>query len=182
MKSQKLTNLEKKFGMAIQEVDKVTDLVTEIIGPLDNLPAVSVDGEVVPAETELGTLTPIVDEPIFELDQLKLDFQMVRSNLMKLVNTGQRMLESAGTLDLGDMKASQLEALSGLQNTIANNLKLMMEIYKDMAAIEKARRSMAPPPVAQGAVNLGTVNNTNVVFSGSTSELLELIKGGGVPQ
>lgn len=185
MKSQKLQNLEKRFGLASQQIDDVTDLVTELVGPLDgNLPVPSVGTDVEVVDTEVGTLTPIVEEPLFELDQLKLDFAMVRSNLIKLVNSGQRMLESAGVLDIADLKASQLDALSTLQNTIANNLKMMMEIYKDMAAIEKARRSLPAPKGGdvQAPVNMGTVNNTQVVFAGSTAELLEVIKNNGAPK
>lgn len=167
VKSQKLQNLEEKLGIAAREVEVITEKVEAMVPEID------------PEQTSLVPYEePPVDENIFELSQLKADFQIVRRNLLKLINTGQNMLDQAGVLDISDLKSSQLEALATLQTTIGSNINLMTSVYKDMCIIEKARRSLSAPtqPIAPGNVNMGTVNNTQVVFNGSTLDLLNMIK------
>ena len=176
--SQKLQNLEKRFGMASGLVNELDALVDEIgIEDIDTSPAGAVavrEDPGVPAE---------IEESIICMQQLKQDFQMIRSNLIKLIDTGQRFLVAAGTLDIGDLKASQLDALSNLQRTISDNAKMLLEIYKDIAAIEKARNAgkskMNANPTDASVVNTGHMTQNNIIFQGSTKELMNLIENQG---
>jgi hypothetical protein len=158
MKSQKLENLEKRFGLAEQ-------LMEELDGVIENIGL-----DLQPEEIMLPT-TP--DQSIMNMGLLAQDFMMARNNIMKLISTGQKILDSASVLDIGDLKASQLEALSNLQTTIGNNIKLLMDIYKDIAAIEKTRQK----PVTKTETNPAQVSNTvnQNLFVGSSSDLLKLI-------
>jgi len=157
--NKKFENLEKKLNIA-------TSLVSELTEEVEDLPELTISSDV-PAE---------IQETVFTLDLLKTDFMLIRNNILKLVSTGQRVLDTASVLDVTDMKASQLQALSEMQSTIGNNLKLLISIYKDIAEIEKLRIKEAAKQQTQANVNMGTVVNNNIVYSGSTTDLLQLIK------
>ena len=163
MTKQTLENLEKKFSLATTLVDDMNDLVEEFTSDLvccdDILPEKYVESEA-----------------MFEVSNLKSDFQLVRQNIIKLVNNGQRILDKASEIDIEDMKPSTLSALAELQSTIGNNLKLLIDTYKTMADIDKTTKA---PTKGQTVDASGIVNNTqnNVIFSGSSSQLLDLIAG-----
>jgi len=176
-KSEKLQRLEQKFGAAQTAVAQIDDLVSELgINNIDVEPA----GALTVKEANLPS-TETEHLELFSVQRLLTDFEMVRSNIIRLINTGQRILESTQVLDLGDLKASQLDALTNLQRTIAENTKMLLEIYKDMAAIEKARGAgkAKPVDVPAGNVMTGPVTQNNIVFQGSTAELMKLIHNGG---
>lgn len=114
---------------------------------------------------------------VFSLDTLKNDFIVIRQNVLKLISTGQRILDTSAILDPSDMKASQLTALSLLQQTLGNNLKLLVDIYKEIVNIEKTRSNIAGKiPEGTNVVNQGNIVNNNVIFSGSTDNLLSFLK------
>lgn len=163
-KKNKLEALEKKFNLAETLVEELDELVAELEAPDSDLSTEVVTGEIV-----------AVDEKVLDISSLRQDFGLVRNNVIKLVNTGQRILDSACVLDIADLKASQLDALANLQATLGNNLKLLMDIYKDIAAIEKSRAGMPVSKPEQTNINNGNVTNNNIVFTGSTSELLTMI-------
>jgi hypothetical protein len=159
-------------------LEKKLNIANELIEELD-FESIDVQSEVIPVpfeKYEVETLEEINKE-VFTIDTLKNDFVLIRNNVMKLINTGQRILESASMIDISDMKPAHLSALSDMQSTLGNNLKLMIALYKEIAEIEKLRlkenknSSIAP-------VNNGTVVTNNIVYSGSTEDLLELISKG----
>lgn len=169
-RTDKLEKLEKKLNVANNLVVQLTEAVETEFG--FTVPAVNIEApvpEVVPEVVE--------DVRVFELDGLKTDFQLIRSNILKLVTNGQRILDTASVVDVADLSAKQLEALAQLQQTIGNNLKLLIDCYKSIADIEKLRQKESkkfdPGPAN---VNMGSVTNNNILFSGDTNQLLELIK------
>jgi hypothetical protein len=172
MKNTKLQNLEKKFGMATSLVEDLDDAISEL-NIEDNLPEIGkpTDGVVAP------------EESIMDMSSLRQDFSLVRANVLKLVHAGQKILDKAGELDLADLKPSHIEALASLQSTIGNNLKLMMDIYKDIASIEKSRvRAPVKQDLVQSNVNTGQITNNNILFTGSSADLMELINNQGKPK
>jgi hypothetical protein len=130
-----------------------------------------------PTTTALITTEESTNE-VFSLDTLKSDFVIIRQNILKLINTGQHILDTAAVLDPSDMKAAQLTAISQLQQTLGNNLKLLVDVYKEIVNIEKTRSNIGGKniPENQSIVNQGTVNNNNIIFSGSTDNLLSFLK------
>lgn len=172
-KNEKLARLESKFGMATSLVDDLDDAISEL-NMEENLPEIGVptDGAVAP------------EASIMDMNSLRQDFGLVRANVLKLVQNGQKILDKAGELDLADLKPSHIEALASLQNTIGSNLKLMMDIYKDIASIEKSRvRPTVKQDLVQSNVNTGQINNTNnIMFTGSSADLMELINNQGKPK
>jgi hypothetical protein len=161
-KNEKLEKLSKKFGAAKSLIEDLDSLVSEIEEPL--LPEIIHSTEVA-----------VIDEDVFSTSMLKTDFLMIKQNLTSLISKGQRILDTAMQLDIGDLKASQLDALTNLQNSIANNLKLIMEVYKMISEIEKMRQKNSKfntMETCNSAINTGTVNN--FVFSGTPNDLQTL--------
>lgn len=164
MKNKKFENLERKLNIA-------TELVNEMTIDVESI-------ELVPVEVVNGEVATQEDKPVelFTMDTLKTDFMLIRNNIMKLVADGQRILSTASVIDVSDLKASTIQALAGLQQAIGQNLKLMVDSYKIIVEIEKLRQKeskFSQVPQGAGSVNMGVVNN--IVFSGSTNDLLSII-------
>lgn len=168
-RTDKLEKLEKKLNIASSLVEDLTAVVEEFG---HDLPALTdtVEGEIVVPEAE--------EVRVFEIDNLKTDFQIIRTNILKLVNNGQRILDTASVVDVADLSSKQLEALACMQQTIGNNLKLLIDCYKSIADIEKlrAKEQKKSDAALGGAINMGQVTNNNIIFSGGTNDLLDLIK------
>jgi hypothetical protein len=165
----KMAKLEEKFNVANGLVHELTAVVDEMGEKLPQL--MPVTGEVVEAIEE--------NPRAFEMDNLKQDFQLIRTNVLRLINNGQRILDTASVIDVSDLSAKHLEALASLQQTIGNNLKLLIDCYKQLADIEKLRQKeikLTKCDPTMGMVNTGTVVNNNILFQGDTSQLLDLIQ------
>jgi hypothetical protein len=159
----------KKKKNAFESLEEKLNIASSIIEDLqEEEPLVEIENMNLPMEINS------LDEEVFSLAMLKQDFMLVRQNLLGLVSKGQRLLDSCSVLDATELKASQIEAISNLSNSIANNLKIIVSTYKDIAEIEKNRGKFGPTDQIVQSVNTGTVNN--IVFSGTTSDLMEIIK------
>jgi hypothetical protein len=161
-----LESLEKKLNIASSLIDELE------IDNYDIIPSNSI--------TNLPEITKVDEkgDEVFSLETLKSDFMMIRQNVMKLISTGQRILDTASLIDVSDMKASQLTALSQLQQTLGNNLKLMVDCYREISEIEKIRLCATGKVTEAGATQVNTANTVNntIVFSGDTNSLLDIIK------
>ena len=160
----KFEALEKKLGIASELIDELNIPEQDIILPeLTTLPSTDI------IEKE--------DFKVFELENLKSDFLLLRQNVLKLVNTGQRILDSASLIDIADMNPNMLKSLAEIQNSLGNNLNLLVNMYKSIAEIETSRNKHSKnKQLEPTAINTGSITNNNIVFSGSSSALLDLIK------
>ena len=158
-----MAKLEEKFDMAKATVEEAVETIEELGGDL--------------IEQEIEVIA-VGAEEVFTVGLLKQDFMMVRKNLVALIAKGQRLLNTSSEMNATELKASQVEALSELQNSISANLKLLIDIYKQVADIEKAKRSNLIEARDRGVVpvNLGNVTTNNIVFTGTPSELLGILK------
>jgi len=108
----------------------------------------------------------------------------MRSNLLSVIQRGQSILEDVGNIDIGDMKASQLEALANLQKATGENIKLLMGVYKDIISVEKNKyvliRGLNQENLGsgQGQINVapGATVTQNVIVAGSTHDILHAIE------
>jgi len=179
----KLKKLHEKFNLAEETVNQMTEAIEVFTEDSDDLSALEVTEIQEPGKhlpTDLDSF-----EEVFTLDLLKQDFMAMRNNILAVINRGQTILEETGSLDIGDMKASQLEALSSLQRSTGENIKLLMGIYKDIIAVEKDKyvllrglnqenlgsTGQAPINVTQG----GTLTQ-NVIVAGGTHDILRLME------
>lgn len=170
--NEKLKRLEKKFKLAeeaVKEFEEEEITFTPIVEKKEIVN--SETGEIMIPETEEDI------EKVFKLEELKKDFLIIRQTLLSTILFGQEMLNKCSKLEVTDMKSAQLDSLCNLQNTVGNNLKLMISIYKEISSIEQERsrdklmgNGTTNPAMS---INQGTVNN--VYFTGTTEELLELL-------
>lgn len=161
------TLLEKKLNIATNLIDELE--IEECDISLPSLTDSDTKYEMVAADKN--------PNEVFSIDTLKSDFIMIRQNVMKLIATGQRVCDSASIVDVSDMKPSTLQAIAMLHQTLGSNIKLMVDIYKQIADIEKTRDKVRPKDEQPSSVtNSGTIVNNNIVFQGDTSELLDIIK------
>jgi len=163
MKNQKLQNLEEKFNLAEQ-------LITQLDGVVEGM-GLELQQDFSP-DPNADPNTSIMD-----MNLLSQDFLLARNNIIKLIHSGQRILDSANLLDLSDLKATQLEALSNLQTTIGNNITKLLDCHKEIANIEKARQKPVGKKEPTQVAN--TVNQN--LFVGSSSDLLKLINENSLP-
>lgn len=182
-KEEKLKQLEKKFNMAEEAVNQMTEVIDALDIVDDDLSNLAL--------TELkepGSHLPDLKnfEEVFTLDLLKKDFMHMRASILALITRGQSILDDTGQLDIGDMKASQLEALANLQKSTGENIKLLMGIYKDIIAVEKDKyvilrgldqETLGTQP-QQGQINVGKGGNVtqNVIVAGGTHDILRAIE------
>jgi hypothetical protein len=158
--------LEKKLNIATNLVDELEIEECDIFLPSS--------ASEYPVQTLVEKLP--TNNEVFSIDTLKTDFIMIRQNVMKLIATGQRVCDSASLVDVSDMKPSTLQAIAILHQTLGSNIKLMVDIYKQIADIEKTRDKTRPKDEQPNVVtNSGTIVNNNIAFQGDISELLEII-------
>ena len=164
--------LEKKLNIASSLIDELDDLDIEICDvELPELTSI-VTTDIVISDDNLTT-------EVFSTGTLKTDFALIRQNVMALISTGQRIVNSASVIDVSDMTPAYLKSMSELQQTLGNNLKLLIDLYTQIANIEKTRDRNKDKKVGSepAVINKGTItNNNNLVFTGSTEELLTIIK------
>jgi hypothetical protein len=166
---EKLNNLADRLGLAKQEVEEMTEDVEE-----------SFDTLAITEIAEPGQHLPqTIPEEVFTTDLLKTDFMMMRSNILAIINRGQSIVEQCSIMELGDMKAGQMEALATLQKSVGENIKLLTGIYKDIVSIEKDKKFLAGTganpdvPVATGGMHITGNVQQNYVLSGTNRDLLK---------
>ena len=97
-------------------------------------------------------------------DPVETDTHYARENIRNLIDTG-----SKAVVDLASV-ANQSESPRAYE-VLATMMKNLSEMNKDLLALQKAKRELAP----QSDVSKG-VNIDKAVFVGSTTELLKMIK------
>lgn len=110
---------------------------------------------------------------IIDLERLKSDFEVVRKTLYSLINHGNNILQQIEIIDIGDLKASTIQAISNLHSTIGRNLEILISIYQKIIDIEKSYQNLENKNYKEE--NEKIINNT-VIFQGTTKELIEIIK------
>lgn len=124
---------------------------------------------------------------IFNLEEVRYDFVAARRNLYKLIKHCQDLMDGVPALDLIEMKASQVEAIALLANSINNQIQTVMKLYKDMADIEQMRM---PPELKilekrlgnpQGRPSIGKEDSSSskdsgAVYVGDSKSLLDIIE------
>lgn len=155
--------LEKKLNIASSLIEELNIEEGEVILP-----------EIV--TSEVPAINCATNE-VFSIDTLKSDFILIRQHVMKLITEGQRVSSSVALIDIADMKPQMIMAISTLHQTLGNNIELLGRIYKQISDIEKTRDRNQPKQTEGATVtNQGTIVNNNIVYTGSTEDLLSIIK------
>ena len=104
---------------------------------------------------------PVVIE---SADPVETDTAYARENIRNLIDQG-----SKAVADLAGV-ANQSESPRAYE-VLATMMKNLSEMNKDLLALQKAKRELAPQSEASKGVNID-----KAVFVGSTTELLKMIK------
>jgi hypothetical protein len=112
--------------------------------------------ETVPIQT-----MPVVVETS---DIVETDANYARENIKTLIDTGNKALNDLAYV------ANQSESPRAYE-VLANMMKNLTEMNKDLLQLQKTKRELAPQSEAAKGVNID-----KAVFVGSTTELLKMIK------
>lgn len=124
---------------------------------------------------------------IFNLEEVRYDFVSARRNLYKLIKHCQDLMDGVPSLDIVDMKASQIEAVSLLANSINNQIQTVMRLYKDMAEIEQMRMppelkflekrlSGSPGRPSNNKDDSSSSESNDAVYVGDSKSLMDIIE------
>ena len=97
-------------------------------------------------------------------DPVEADTAYARENIRNLIDTGSKAMTDLASV------ANQSESPRAYE-VLATMMKNLSEMNKDLLALQKAKRELAPQSEAAKGVNV-----QNAVFVGSTTELLKFIK------
>jgi hypothetical protein len=119
------------------------------------------DVEPIKEETKTEQL-PVV---IQSADVVEADTDYARENIRNLIDAGSKAVTDLATV------ANQSESPRAYE-VLATMMKNLSEMNKDLLALQKAKRELAP----QSSEPSKGVNIDKAVFVGSTTELLKMIK------
>jgi hypothetical protein len=112
-------------------------------------------------ETKPVQTMPVVVETS---DIVETDTNYARENIRTLIDTGNKALNDLAYV------ANQSESPRAYE-VLANMMKNLTEMNKDLLELQKTKRELAPQSEAAKGVNID-----KAVFVGSTTELLKMIK------
>lgn len=112
--------------------------------------------------SELIPITAPIDTKIAEQEE---DFELSRRTMRKLLMKGDTLLDSITELAQNAETAAPYDAASKM-------MKAMSEISKDLLLLQKQAKELS------GTTGPTTIKNTqnNIVFAGSTQDLLRMLK------
>jgi hypothetical protein len=110
----------------------------------------------------------IKDEPKEDLEALEDDFQLARESISSLLETSKDTMKNLVELCAATDSPRAFEAISGLIASVASASKDLLSLHETVSKIKNQKESSSP-------LNQTNIQN-NIVFKGSTKELLEIIK------
>ncbi len=147
---------------------------------IDITPTVVAEAETPTVISEAETPDPEVEAICKEMEELDSDFEVIRERLAKITQLAADAIESSALSARASDNAKDYAALANLINVATNANDKMMEIHVTRQKIKgaaKERRGGASTPKSR-EIERHQENNTtnNIVFTGSTTELLDMIR------
>jgi hypothetical protein len=112
-------------------------------------------------EQQVETLPVVIDTSVNQIDA---DAEFARNNMRELITNGNKALTDLASV------ANQSESPRAYE-VLAAMMKNLAEMNKDLLALQKAKKELAPQSESSKGVNID-----KAVFVGSTTELLKMIK------
>lgn len=114
------------------------------------------------------------DEPVVQIEDndLENDFQTARENLISVIESGARVLESAENFATQTEAPKSVEAFSALLNNLANASLTLLELHKRKKDIKGAKKEETDKG---NSGNNGNITNNNIAFVGSPSDLRKFL-------
>lgn len=113
---------------------------------------------------------PAVQKNLIQVEPAELiddDFEQARNALKDMVKKGQTAVDDIMGIARQSDHPRAFEVVGQLIKTTA-------ETAKDLLALQKQKKELTAVPQSEGPKQIGTQNN--IVFSGSTNDLLKLLK------
>ena len=118
------------------------------------------DNMLTEVEPEVVDLQPIrEDDPDPRIDE---DYEKARTLLHEIVENGGKFIDDAHTVAELHQKPSGFDSLANVIKSVSNSAKELMELSKIKKESEPEKQPI--------------VNNNNAIFTGSTSDLLKMLK------
>jgi len=154
----KMNSLTAKFDLAEELLVDSEDLV-----------------EVIEEKTQDVKLLELAPTDIINLEVMTEDFKYVRETLKETTDNGRKVLKVV-TLDLldsdDDKRASLIMSFAELNKSVGDNMKLLIQSYKDLSSvllnIDKIQKAMEH----SGATVNNTINQTNYTEAVNVTELI----------
>lgn len=125
-----------------------------------------------PPMPEEAVQLPAIIEPESTGEDLRDDYELTRDTLRGLIQRGNETLEYMMQIARGSEHPRSFEVAGGLINTVANTAKELMVLQKQMKELRKGTVEDQGPQVIK--------QQNNIVFQGSTSDLLKQLNNGRV--
>ena len=123
---------------------------------------------VAPPHSPPATVTkPLSDRPVASNSQIDNDTEYARTNIYDVIEQGTKAIELASQIANESLHPRALEVLGQL-------LKVQSDNVDKLLALHKARAALNQPAVGAVAPNVNITGN--VVFTGTTADLLEMIR------
>ncbi len=113
----------------------------------------------------------IREEPKEDLEALEDDFQLARESISSLLETSKDTMKNLVELCAATDSPRAFEAISGLIASVASASKDLLSLHETVSKIKNQKESSS----SSSPLNQTNIQN-NIVFKGSTKELLEIIK------
>lgn len=159
-----IERMEEKFNLAESLVNQLDDLVGDF----------TTNYVIIPTETHLPSTISDTPSELFSLNDLRMDFDLVKNSIIKLINRGHQFLDTVSVIDASDLTATQIKAIAEVQTALGNNISRLIDLYEKIANIEKTKRTSSEKKEAPNVQGNVTQNNT-YVFKGSSADLLKNI-------
>jgi len=117
-------------------------------------------------------------DSVFQLTELKKKYDLAQQSLQQIINFGQNLMSQTVTLELNDMKASEISAIAQLSQTIYTQLRGMVNMLKDITEIELNVKELNSVQQGMGKLPSGTsfTQHNTTVIQGTTSDIIKQIK------
>lgn len=105
-----------------------------------------------------------IDKPGLSADQQD-DFELARQTLRRVITKGHNLLDDITELSRNSEHPRSYEVTGQIMKTLSDTAK-------DLLELQKRAQALKTPETAKSAIN----TQNNVVFAGSTAELLKMLK------
>lgn len=133
---------------------------------MKDMPQLSTLFNTEPTEPTTEILPQIIDKSGLNSDQQD-DYDLARQTLRRVITKGHMVLDDISELSRNSEHPRNYEVAGQIMKTLSDTAK-------DLLELQKRTRDLKTPETAKSAAGIGTQNN--VVFAGSTAELMKLLK------
>ena len=173
-------NTQKKIA---GQIKKVEDILNISQNTLNTISVDVIDVEDIEDEDSMD-IEPIqeilpgtYESSIFGLVDLKKNFKLAQASLQQLINYGQGLMAQTVSMNLEELKASDVGAIAALSEAIYRQLRGLVEIFRDISEIELNIKKLNEKSIGNLPAGASFTQN-NYTVTGTTADIIREIKNG----